>query len=155
PAKWAYRLSRWKNVAFMTAFYRFSQRFPNFVKGGLIKQVRTQMGPDYDVATHFTPSYRPWEQRMCLVPDADMFLALKSSRASVVTDQIETFTEEGILLKSGRELEADIIVTATGLVLQAFGGIELSVDERHVDLAKTLAYKGVMLSGIPNLASVF
>ena len=111
---WAYRLSRWKNVAFMTYVYQLSQRFPNFVKTGIVKKVREALGPDYDVATHFTPRYKPWEQRLCLVPDADMFEAIKSGRASVVTDHIETFTEKGIRLKSGEELEADIIVTATG-----------------------------------------
>ncbi len=155
PMTWAYRLSRWKNVAFVTLVYQFSQRFPNFVKNGLIRQVRSHLGPDYDVATHFTPRYKPWEQRMCLVPDSDMFLALKSGRASVVTDQIETITEKGILLRSGRELEADILVTATGLVLEAFGGIELEVDGSRIDVSKALAYKGVMYSGVPNLASVF
>jgi len=155
PMTWAYRLSRWKNVAFVTLVYQFSQRFPNFVKNGLIRQVRSHLGPDYDVATHFTPRYKPWEQRMCLVPDSDMFLALKSGRASVVTDQIETITEKGILLRSGRELEADILVTATGLVLEAFGGIELEVDGNRIDVSKALAYKGVMYSGVPNLASVF
>jgi monooxygenase len=155
PAMWAYRLSRWKNVSFMTGIYQFSQRFPNFVKKGLVKKVREHLGPDYDVETHFTPRYKPWEQRMCLVPDADMFEAIKSERASIVTDHIETFTEKGIQLKSGKELAADIIVTATGLVMQAFGGIELSVDGRPVDPGKTLAYKGVMMSGIPNFASVF
>src|ERR1035438_7777569 len=155
PAMWAYRLSRWKNVAFMIYIYQLAQRFPNFVKTGIVKKVREELGPDYDVATHYTPRYNPWEQRICLVPDADMFQAIKSGRASVVTDRIETFTEKGIQLKSGKELEADIVVTATGLVLQAFGGAELSVDGRSVDPGKTLAYKGVMMSGVPNLASVF
>ena len=155
PAMWAYRLSRWKNVAFMIYVYQLAQRFPNFVKTGIVKKVREELGPDYDVATHFTPRYNPWEQRICLVPDADMFQAIKSGRASVVTDRIETFTEKGIQLKSGKELEADIVVTATGLVMQAFGGAELSVDGRSVDPGKTLAYKGVMMSGVPNLASVF
>jgi cation diffusion facilitator CzcD-associated flavoprotein CzcO len=155
PAMWAYRLSRWKNVAFMIYIYQLAQRFPNFVKTGIVKKVREELGPDYDVATHFTPRYNPWEQRICLVPDADMFQAIKSGRASVVTDRIETFTEKGIQLKSGKELEADIVVTATGLVMQAFGGAELSVDGRSVDPGKTLAYKGVMMSGVPNLASVF
>jgi monooxygenase len=107
------------------------------------------------VDTHFTPRYRPWEQRMCLIPDADMFEAIKSGRASVVTDQIETFTERGILLKSSKELEADIIVTATGLAMQAFGGMELTVDKQCVDPGQVLAYKGVMMSGVPNFASVF
>ena len=155
PAMWAYRLSRWKNVAFLTLFYQLSQRFPNFIKKGLLKRVREQLGPDYDVETHFTPRYNPWAQRLCLVPDADMFEAINSGRASVVTDQIETFTEKGILLKSGKEVEADIIVTATGLMMQMLGGIELSVDGQRVDPGKALAYKGVMLSGVPNLASVF
>jgi len=155
PATLAYRLSRWKNVAFMTYVYQLSQRFPNFMKTSLLKKVREELGPDFDVETHFTPRYKPWEQRMCLIPDSDMFQAIKSGRASVVTDHIETFTENGIKLQSGQELEADIVVTATGLVMQALGGIELSVDGRRVDTGKTLAYKGVMLSGVPNLASVF
>ncbi|HEV2961412.1 MAG TPA: NAD(P)/FAD-dependent oxidoreductase [Candidatus Angelobacter sp.] len=155
PAKWAYRLGRWKNVAFMTGIYQFSQRFPNFIKRGLLKKVQEHLGADFDVETHFTPRYKPWEQRMCLIPDANMFEAIKSGRASVVTDQIETFTEKGILLKSGKELEADIVVTATGLVMQAFGGIELCVDGRHIEPGAALAYKGVMMSGVPNFASVF
>ena len=155
PAMWAYRLSRWKNIAFMMYVYQLARRRPDFVKTGLIKKVQQELGPGYDVATHFTPRYNPWEQRLCLVPDADLFQAIKSGRASVVTDRIETFTEKGIQLESGKQLEADIVVTATGLVLQAFGGAELSVDGRSVDLSKTLAYKGVMLSGVPNLASVF
>ena len=155
PAMWAYRLSRWKNVGFMTYIYQLSQRFPNFVKRGIIKKASKLLGTDFDVDTHFTPRYRPWEQRMCLIPDADMFEAIKSGRASVVTDQIESFMERGILLKSGKELEADIIVTATGLAMQAFGGMELTVDKQRVDVGQVLAYKGVMMSGVPNFASVF
>jgi len=155
PSMWAYKLSRWKNVGLMTYMYQLAQRFPNFMKKGLLKKVSEELGPDYDVSTHFTPNYNPWEQRLCLVPDADMFQAIKAGRASVVTDRIETFTEKGLLLQSGTELEADIIVTATGLAMQAFGGIELSVDGRSVDPGRTLAYKGVMISGVPNLAAVF
>jgi len=155
PAMWAYKLSRWKNVALMIYVYQLAQRYPNFVKAGLVKKVREALGPEYDVATHFTPRYNPWEQRLCLVPDADLFETIKAGRASVVTDQIAAFTEKGIRLESGKEIEADIVVTATGLVLQAFGGAELSVDGRSVDLSRTLAYKGVMISGVPNLASVF
>ena len=155
PAMWAYRLSRWKNVSFMTYIYQLSQRFPNFVKKRLIRKARKRLGTDFDVDTHFTPRYRPWEQRMCLIPDADMFVAIKSGRAGVVTDQIETFTEKGILLKSGKELEADIIVTATGLAMQAFGGMEITVDKQRVNPGQVLAYKGVMISGVPNFASVF
>jgi len=155
PAMWAYRLSRWKNVGFMTYIYQLSQRFPNFVKRGIIKKAGKHLGTDFDVETHFTPRYRPWEQRMCLIPDADMFEAIKSGRASVVTDHIETFTEKGVALKSGKELEADIIITATGLMMQAFGGMELAVDGQHVDPGQVLAYKGVMMSGVPNFVSVF
>jgi cation diffusion facilitator CzcD-associated flavoprotein CzcO len=139
----------------MTYIYQLSQLMPNFVKRGIIKKAQKQLGTDFDVETHFTPRYKPWEQRMCLIPDADMFEAIKAGRASVVTDQIETFTERGILLKSGKELEADIIVTATGLAMQAFGGMELTVDGQRVDAGKVLAYKGVMMSGVPNFASVF
>jgi len=155
PVKLAFRLSRWKNVGFMIYYYQLAQRFPNFVKKDLIQRVSNALGADYDVATHFTPRYNPWEQRLCLVPDADMFAAIKSGRASVVTDEIDTFTEQGIRLKSGRELEADIIVTATGLAMEAYGGVELKVDGRAVDLSQTLAYKGVMVSGVPNFAAVF
>ena len=155
PSTLAYTLSRWKNIILTACLYQVSQRFPNWMKKEILEKVREGLGPDYDVSTHFTPGYKPWEQRMCQIPDADLFNAIKSGRASVVTDQIETFTETGIQLKSGKTLEADIIVTATGLVMQAFGGIELSVDGRPIEPAKTLAYKGVMFSGVPNLAVVF
>jgi cation diffusion facilitator CzcD-associated flavoprotein CzcO len=155
PATWAGKIGRWKNAAYMMYVYQLAQRFPNFVKMGIIKQISKELGPDYDVATHFTPRYNPWDQRLCLVPDGDLFEAIKAGRASVVTGQIERFTETGIRLQSGEELQADIVVTATGLVLQAFGGAELEVDGRKVELGKTLAYKGVMVSGVPNLASVF
>lgn len=155
PSMLAYKLSRWKNVGFMIYIYQFSQRFPNFIKKAILDKVREELGPDFDVEKHFTPSYKPWEQRLCLVPDSDLFHAIKSGRASVVTDHIETFTEKGIRLKSGQEIEADVIVTATGLVLQAFGGMEMMIDGRPLELGQTLAYKGVMLSGVPNMASVF
>ena len=109
------------------------------MKWGILKRVRDELGPDYDVATHFTPRYNPWEQRLCLVPDADLFVALRHNRASVVTDQIAAFTEKGVKLESGSELEADIVVTATGLVLQPLGGIDLAVDGRAVDPANAFA----------------
>ncbi len=155
PATWAYRLSRWKNIALMTSLYRMSRRFPGLVRKGLLRQAAAHLGPGVDVATHFTPRYDPWEQRLCLVPDADLFAAIREGRASVVTDHIGTFTEKGIALKSGGEVEADIVVTATGLVMQPLGGIALTVDGRPVDLGTRLSYKGVMLSGVPNLALVF
>ena len=155
PAAWVYTLSRWKNAAYMIYVYLLAQRFPNFVKKGLIKKVCAELGPTYDVATHFTPRYNPWEQRLCLVPDGDLFQAIKAGRASVATGQIERFTEKGIRLQSGDELEADIVVTATGLVLQMFGGADLFVDGCRVDVSQKLAYKGVLLSDVPNLAGVF
>ena len=155
PAAWAFRIGRWKNIAYMMYVYQLAQRFPNFVKAGIIRKISEELGPAYDVATHFTPRYNPWEQRLCLVPDGDLFHAIKSGRAGVVTGQIERFTETGIRLQSGEELPADFVVTATGLVLEAFGGADLEVDGLPVDLGSTLAYKGVMLSGVPNLASVF
>jgi monooxygenase len=155
PDALAYRISRWKNVAYLLYVYQLAQRFPNFVKTGIIQQIRKQLGADYDVATHFTPRYNPWTQRLCLVPDGDLFKSIRHGRASVVTGLIDRFTETGIRLQSGQELHADIVVTATGLVLEAFGGATLEVDGHRVDLSNTLAYKGVMLSGVPNLAAVF
>ena len=155
PASWAFMLSRWKNILFTACLYQISQRFPDFMKKTILDNVAAELPAGYDVATHFTPSYKPWEQRMCLVPDADMFNAIKSGKASVVTDQIDRFVEGGIRLTSGKVLKADVIVTATGLVMQAFGGIAFSVDGRAVDVSQTLSYKGVMFSGMPNFACVF
>jgi cation diffusion facilitator CzcD-associated flavoprotein CzcO len=155
PAKLAYSIIRWRNVLFGLYFFNTARKKPEVVKKRLIDMVREQLGPDYDVATHFTPSYNPWDQRLCLVPDADMFQAIKSGTASVVTDHIETFTPDGVQLKSGQTLEADIIVTATGLVLKAMNGLALSVDGKAVEPAKTLSYKGMMYSDVPNLASSF
>jgi cation diffusion facilitator CzcD-associated flavoprotein CzcO len=117
--------------------------------------VRQMLGPDYDVAKHFTPKYNPWDQRLCLVPDADLFRAIRKNKASVVTDTIETFTEKGIKLKSGAELEADVVVTATGLVVQSLGGMKLVVDGKPVKPSDTMIYKGMMYSDVPNLASIF
>lgn len=118
----------------------------------LLAAVRRRLPDGYDVQTHFTPPYDPWDQRICAVPDGDLFAAISSGAASVVTDRIATFTEKGLLLESGRELEADVIVTATGLELQAFGGFDLIVDGTPVRLHDTLAYKGLMLSDVPNFA---
>ncbi|MFD3264227.1 flavin-containing monooxygenase [Phenylobacterium ferrooxidans] len=155
PAKLAYAITRWRKVLFGMVFYNYARKQPAKVKAGIIEMVRKEMGPDYDVATHFTPTYNPWDQRICLVPDADLFTALKSGKAEVVTDHIETFTETGIKLKSGKVLEADIVVSATGLVLQAMNGLKLTVDGRVIDPGKTLSYKGMMYSDVPNLASAF
>ena len=155
PAKLAYDIVRWRNVLFGMYFFRMARRKPAQVKAGIIKMVQDALGPDYDVATHFTPTYNPWDQRLCLVPDADLFEALNAGAASVVTDHIETFTETGVKLKSGAELPADIIVTATGLNLQVMNGLDLTVDGRRVDPGRTLSYKGMMYEGVPNLASAF
>jgi monooxygenase len=151
-ARRAYTVTRWKNVAAGTLIYRLSRRRPQMIRGWIRKLAIKQLPAGYDVDTHFNPSYNPWDQRLCLVPDGDLFRAIREGRASVVTDQIEKFTERGLLLGSGAELEADIVVTATGLQLLAFGGIELAVDGRAVCLPETMAYKGMMLSGVPNFA---
>jgi len=155
PAMLAYNLIRWRNVLFGMWFFRLARNKPDAVKQNIISMVRQQLGPDYDVGTHFTPSYNPWDQRLCLVPDADLFEAIKAERASVVTDHIETFTETGIRLKSGAELPADVIVTATGLNLQVMNGLSITVDGRAVDPGQTLSYKGMMYEDVPNLASAF
>jgi cation diffusion facilitator CzcD-associated flavoprotein CzcO len=155
PAKLAYHLIRWRNVLLGMYFFQLSRRQPARVKQLILGGVRMALGPDYDVATHFTPRYNPWDQRLCLVPDGDLFNAIREKRASVVTNEIDTFTRNGIRLKNGSELEADIIVTATGLIWQLLGGMQVSVDGRAVDFARTLNYKGMMYSDVPNLASSF
>jgi monooxygenase len=151
----AYHLIRWRNVLFGMYFFQLSRRKPARVKELILGGVRKALGPDYDVATHFTPRYNPWDQRLCLVPDGDLFKAIRENRASVTTAEIDTFTGNGIRLKDGSELEADIIVTATGLVLQIVGGMQVSVDGRPVEFADKLLYKGMMYSDVPNLASAF
>ena len=148
----AYRVIRWKNVLMGIATYQFSRRRPEQMKRFLRRNVAAQLPADFDLDTHFTPSYNPWDQRMCLVPDADLFRAIRKGRASIVTGEIERFTERGLRLRDGRTLESDIIVTATGLNLVALGGIALAVDGEPVNLPDTVAYKGTMLSGVPNLA---
>jgi cation diffusion facilitator CzcD-associated flavoprotein CzcO len=155
PAQRAYGLTRWKNVLLQMMFFNIARKKPAKTKAQLIALVREQLGPDYDVGTHFTPRYNPWDQRLCLVPDADLFASIKAGTTSVVTDQIDTFTESGLKLKSGASLEADVIVTATGLVMQLAGGIQVVVDGRPADLSQSLSYKGMMFSDVPNFASTF
>jgi cation diffusion facilitator CzcD-associated flavoprotein CzcO len=151
PRSVADPLTRTKNIAQIIALYQISQRFPRFVRGLLRKATQAALPEGYDVDTHFNPRYDPWDQRMCMVPDGDLFRAVRSGQADIVTDTIETFTEGGIRLASGQELEADVVVTATGLNLQMFGGAEVVVDGEPVHLPDTMAYKGMMLSGVPNL----
>jgi cation diffusion facilitator CzcD-associated flavoprotein CzcO len=155
PSMLAYQITRWRNVLFGMFFFNMARKRPDAVKKRLIGMVKDQLGPDYDVDTHFTPRYNPWDQRLCLVPDNDMFNAIKSGKASVTTDHIERFTPTGIKLKSGKELDADIIVTATGLNLELLGGMQVVVDGVQKNVSKSISYKGMMYSDIPNLASAF
>ena len=153
PAKLAYSLTRWKRVLLGIYIFQRCRREPEKIKRMIVGGARMALGSAYDVAKHFTPRYNPWDQRLCLAPDGAFCASSRSGRASVATDEIERFTETGIQLKSGTHLEADIIVTATGLNLQVLGGLQLTVDGVPVDLAKTMNYKGLMFSGVPNLAS--
>jgi cation diffusion facilitator CzcD-associated flavoprotein CzcO len=152
PAKLAYSIVRWKNVLLTLLSFQLSRRRPRLMKAVLRKGLERQLPPGYDIDTHFKPRYNPWQQRLCLVPDGDLFEAIGHGRASVVTDRIATFTETGLALESGAELEADLIVTATGLNLLPLGGLQIAVDGQAVEIPKTMGYKGMMLSGVPNLA---
>jgi monooxygenase len=155
PEHWAYAITRWKNVALQQFLYSRTRTHPEQVKEKLLDMVRKELGPDYDVETHFTPRYNPWDQRLCLVPNSDLFEAIRSGKASVVTDQIERFTETGVALRSGQHLDADIVVTATGLNLVVLGEMQFAVDGEAVDFAQTWTYKGMMYSDVPNLVSTF
>ena len=152
PEKAAHTAIRWKKLLLFMALYQYCRRFPDRAREFFKQQAKEILGADYDVDTHFNPSYQPWDERLCLVPDGDLFRAIRVRAASVVTGRIERFTPLGIQLESGEELEADIIVTATGLKLKVFGGIDIEVDGRAVDPAKTMAYKGLMISDVPNFA---
>ena len=155
PAKVAYGLTRWKQVLLSLYVFQLCRRYPAKVRRLMLGKVSKALGPDYDVAKHFTPRYNPWDQRLCLAPDGDFFAAIKSGTASVATDEVDRITSTGIQLKSGAHLDADLIVTATGLNLQVLGAVQLTVDGRLIDPAETLNYKGLMFSGVPNLASSF
>jgi monooxygenase len=151
----AYSVIRWKNVVLTMLHFQLSRRRPELIKKLIRKGVERHLPPGYDVDTHFTPRYNPWDQRLCLVPDADLFDAICEGRASIVTDQIESFTERGIRLASGGELEADVIVTATGLNLLVLGGLDIRVDGDELNLPGSMIYRGCMLSGVPNFAFAF
>lgn len=152
PAWLAYKITRVKNVLLAIIFFKLARKYPARIKAKLVGMVRDELGSDYDVATHFKPTYNPWDQRLCAVPDADLFNVIRDKKASVVTDHIDHFTAKGVMLKSGRELTADIIVPATGLNLQSLGGMELIVDDKPVDIGSTTNYKGMSLSNVPNFA---
>jgi cation diffusion facilitator CzcD-associated flavoprotein CzcO len=155
PNSWAYALTRMRNTRFQEFIYKRTRKNPEKVKKTLLDMVRNELGPDYDVDKHFTPSYNPWDQRLCLVPDSDLFEAIKNGSASVVTDHIDCFDDSGIKLESGEHLDADVIVTATGLQLVMMGGADISVDSKSVDFSKLWTYKGLMVSDVPNMVSTF
>jgi len=155
PHDAAQAIARWKNLLLALAVFTWCRRRPQRAKAALLKLVARQLAPGYDVATHFTPRYNPWEQRLCLAPDGDLFRAIRSQRVQVVTDTIEAFTATGLRLGSGTELPADLVVMATGLKMAVMNGIEISVDGRPIEAARLVSYKGVMFGGVPNLASVF
>ncbi|MDQ2927169.1 MAG: NAD(P)/FAD-dependent oxidoreductase [Pseudomonadota bacterium] len=155
PAQLAYMIARWQRVLLGMYFYNLCRRKPARARRLILGGVRAWLGAQFDVERHFTPRYNPWEQRLCLVPDGDLFHALRSGQAEVVTDEIERFTEKGLRLVSGAELEADLIVTATGLELQVLGGMQVEVDGKAIEWPRTMTYKGMMYEGIPNLAAAF
>jgi monooxygenase len=155
PAKVAYVVARWQSILLTMLSFQLSRRRPGVVKALIRRQIERQLPPGYDVDTHFQPRYNPWDQRLCVVPDGDLFEAIAKGRASMVTDRIRTFTETGLELTSGATLDADLIVTATGLNLLPLGGMQIAVDGRDVELSETMSYKGMMISGVPNLASAF
>ena len=155
PERLAYALTRWKNVKGDLDFYRRTRTEPEEVKAELIGEVRRLLGPQYDVERHFTPSYYPWDQRLCLIPDDDLFQVINDGSASVVTGEIDSFVEDGLRLAGGEVLEADIVISATGLELQIMNGVALSVDGDSVNLPDHWTYKGMMLSDVPNLIQTF
>ena len=155
PPKLAYDLVRWRNTVWQQWMYKLTRVAPGVVKRSLLKKVREEIGEMVDVEKHFTPRYNPWDQRLCLVPDDDLFRAIQSGKASVVTDQIETITEGGVQLASGDHLDADIIVCATGLELVVLGGAEFTLDGQAIDFANEWTYKGMMCSNIPNMVHTF
>ncbi len=155
PEKWAYAITRFKNTKLQAYMYKRTRVAPEKVKARLLKMVRDGLGPDYDVEKHFTPTYNPWDQRLCLIPNADLYKAIRSGEAEVVTEEIDRITEHGVRLKTGEVLEADILVTATGLNLQLLGGTQFAVDGAPVDFPSTVTYKGMMYSDIPNLIQTF
>jgi monooxygenase len=152
PKKIVSRIVRWRNILLTMHFYKIARTAPDKFSAAVIGGARAQLGEGYDVGTHFTPKYKPWDQRLCLVPDGDLFKSIREGHATIVTDTIERFTETGIKLTSGKELPADIIVTATGLKMQLISGVEVYVDSKRIELAQTFNYKGTMFSGIPNFA---
>ncbi len=155
PGRWAYSLTRMKNVLIAIIFFQIARRWPGAIKNMLNKYMREELGEDYPIEKHFQPHYAPWDQRFCAAPDGDFFDSIKDGSASVVTDQIERFTETGIALQSGEHIEADVIIPATGLEMQIAGGMTFYIDDEAVEAPKCISYRGMMLSPIPNMAIAF
>lgn len=155
PARWTYALIRWKHIMATGFWGVVASLWPEHFAKALIAGVSNALGKDFDIAKHFTPKYKPWEQRVCMATEGDLFKVLKDGRASIVTDHVDSFTEDGIRLKSGETLQADMIVTATGLKMKMLGGIKLTVDDEEIDLAQTTLYKAMMFSDVPNLLMFF
>ena len=155
PPKLAYDIVRWRNTLWQQLMYELTRVAPGLVKRSLLRKVREEVGELLDVDKHFTPSYNPWDQRLCLVPDDDLFRAIQAGKASVVTDQIKSITKKGVELESGTHLDADVIVCATGLELVILGGAEFTLDDQAIDFGKEWTYKGMMCSNIPNMVHIF
>lgn len=154
PESWVYRLIRARNVSFTWMFYSYCQKFPNSARRLILKLIKKEVGPDFDMK-HFSPSYAPWDERLCAVPDGDLFAAIREKKLSVVTDNIESFTENGIKLKSGEELEADIVISATGLDVQLFGNMKIEVDGQPFNYSEKMVYRGLLVEDLPNFGLVF
>ena len=155
PIKVTYFLIRWKNILWQSYTFFLARKFPEKIKKGILDLLEDELGSDFNIKKHFTPSYKPWDQRMCLVPDSDLFKALKNDKASVVTDKVKQFESDGILLESGEKITADIIVTATGIELNSLNDINVTLDNMKINAHERLTYKGMMLSGVPNFALSF
>jgi cation diffusion facilitator CzcD-associated flavoprotein CzcO len=155
PIKFTYFLIRWKNILWQSYTFFLARKFPERIKKGILDLLKDELGSDFDIKKHFTPSYKPWDQRMCLVPDSDLFSAIKNNKASVVTDKVKQFESDGILLESGVKITTDIIITATGIELNSLNDINVTIDNIKVNAHERLTYKGMMLSGVPNFALSF
>lgn len=154
PKKLVFKMARKRNILFQRGLYLACQRWPNGMRKLMLRHIRKQVGPDFDMR-HFSPAYNPWEQRLCAAPDGDFFKALRSGKAKIATDHIDHFAENGIVLKSGETLDADIIITATGLEVQLMGGLQLQLDGKDVDMPNKMTYKGIMLQDVPNYGWIF
>ena len=155
PTKITYFLIRWKNILWQSFTFSLARKYPERTKNKILDLIKDELGPDYDIDKHFTPSYKPWDQRICLVPDSDLFKAIGDKKASIVTDTIDEFQSDGILLNSGEKIKADLIITATGIKLNALNDINVTLDGIKLDPHERLTYKGMMLSEVPNFAISF